>query len=638
MVPQSSGLAIPRGFDEFNDPAHAYGMHSVMGMTRSSSRRSLRDVFDDDDGDRSESRRRRRSGSRTRSRSARKSMRRNTFDDDDDDDFETCRTRKSSRGIRKGSSHKHYDDDDEYDSDDPDDCSSDSESGYSRSNSKRTSKSKRTLKSQKRKQNRSKDESIRQARSILKDYKKSETLDEATCSRMDMEMTNLVAELKLQRQEMELKLKATQEEASKLKEECNNSNSRLMELEADHREKDKKLATAELEVVKKEKNEMAKMIKKLEEAKAEMEKKLSRATEETETLKQENQDTVSKVCEMEEEKEKLKAKLTTLEDSRDDIHRRLMEADLRSAQLKEEKKAKTIEIQQHKKAGATAMVESSERQRRTISKNIKRLEEERAQMRSMMAKMDLIEEQDDDMTVPLSDMGGQPMTYTPNGIQGTHYMDLAGNQVYEQPLRVVHSNMPIQIIDHSHMPLRGSSHGPKRPTQRTTSYHDPMVLRSEYSNRHLDISHAEAGSGSSNHNMILHCHNNFDGDVGIHGDSLTVAETSSSSEARPAGWLGEQIANRSFSNIMDEDLIDNRSRRSVRGAGHLGSSRHRSRSRDPSPETGAASNHIRSKRERARRCEQRLQDELRRSRSSNHTMSSVDCDGSQGSLNVEEFY
>jgi chromosome segregation ATPase len=87
------------------------------------------------------------------------------------------------------------------------------------------------------------------------------------------------------------------------------------------------------------------------------------------------------------EHERLSDKLSTVELTRDDIHKRLREAENLSQQLKEEKKAKTKEIHALRTAGAIPLVEASEHQRRTISKSLKRVEEEKAFFRSMMAQM-----------------------------------------------------------------------------------------------------------------------------------------------------------------------------------------------------------------------------------------------------------
>ena len=184
--------------------------------------------------------------------------------------------------------------------DDDDDDDDDDESNYSRTSddnsdrrSKRKSRGKHRSKDRKRD---GREKSMRQARSLIQDSKRLEDFDETAQTNMTNEMAKLVADLKRQKDEMEAKLKAVEDEKSALK----------LTMESNLREADKKVANAELDVVKKEKQEMAKMIEQLERTKAEMEENLRKAKEEANTLKERQFETVTQVEEMLSERERLR--------------------------------------------------------------------------------------------------------------------------------------------------------------------------------------------------------------------------------------------------------------------------------------------------------------------------------------------
>mmetsp|Transcript_24176 Transcript_24176/g.44958 ORF Transcript_24176/g.44958 Transcript_24176/m.44958 type:complete len:534 (+) Transcript_24176:851-2452(+) len=455
---------------------------------------------------------------------------------------------------------------------------------------------KRTKKGNRSSRRQSVEESMRHARSIL------ENSQDANGKLQQTEMTELLAQLKLQKEEMEAKLKTVEEEKSKLK----------LEMESNQREADKKVANAELDVVKKEKEEMAQLIKKLETAKIEMEERLQAARNETEILKEEHQDTLNRVEKVESEKEQLRAKLATVEMSRDDIHMRLMEAEGRSQQLKEAKRAKTLEIRElrEKPGVSTPMVEESERQRRTISKNLKRVEEEKAQFRAMMAKMDMIEESTSSAVSSLSPLNSIPVV---------------ANQGARQSLAECVSNGSTRLMDFENDEAM-QSHPPNR-----------KFIRSSSTSRLLDNKNNSNDTRKMMHNLeqdimssqIHNCQMYTQDEVSVISCPLNYIQATVD---RPAGWLGDQISNRSYTNLTALEQTPekkqhgrppSRSSRSHRGTRSRSRSRsgrsHRrtgSRSRSKSrSRDGASSSKLDRKRERARKCEKKLREELRHSRS-----------------------
>eukprot|EP00539_Tryblionella_compressa_P002126 CAMPEP_0178738480 /NCGR_PEP_ID=MMETSP0744-20121128/3536_1 /TAXON_ID=913974 /ORGANISM="Nitzschia punctata, Strain CCMP561" /LENGTH=798 /DNA_ID=CAMNT_0020391103 /DNA_START=13 /DNA_END=2410 /DNA_ORIENTATION=+ len=472
---------------------------------RSSSRRSLRG-----DG------RNKKEGKKMKRSSSRRSL--HDGSDTSDDDSRTRRSNRSyrsknSRKFRKSSSkkslrHRNSDSDDSSISS----CSS-SASGSRRSKRSSKSRRKKDKKGNRSSRRQSVEESMRHARSIL------ENSQDANGKLQQTEMTELLAQLKLQKEEMEAKLKTVEEEKSKLK----------LEMESNQREADKKVANAELDVVKKEKEEMAQLIKKLETAKIEMEERLQAARNETEILKEEHQDTLNRVEKVESEKEQLRAKLATVEMSRDDIHMRLMEAEGRSQQLKEAKRAKTLEIRElrEKPGVSTPMVEESERQRRTISKNLKRVEEEKAQFRAMMAKMDMIEESTSSAVSSLSPLNSIPVV---------------ANQGARQSLAECVSNGSTRLMDFENDEAM-QSHPPNR-----------KFIRSSSTSRLLDNKNNSNDTRKMMHNLeqdimssqIHNCQMYTQDEVSVISCPLNYIQATVD---RPAGWLGDQISNRSYTNL-----------------------------------------------------------------------------------------
>ena len=430
---------------------------------------------------------------------------------------------------------------------------------------------------------------MRHARSIIKDSKKADGMDETAAANMTSEMTTLVNELKKQKEEMENKLKAVEDEKSKLK----------TEMESNLREADKKLVTAELDIVKKEKEEMATMIQKLEKAKKQMEEKLEDAKLETRSLKEELMETASVVQEFVTEKQNLETKLKTVEMSRDDIHMRLIEAESRAKKLKDEKRMKSMEISEYRKAGEAyaPLVEESQRQKRSISKELKRTEEEKFQLQSMLAGN-----------------GGNLLSVSehPHQRQG-------------RPLLSQHrSNSSNMLTDESYI---------QRPAVHRSSSMN-MLTEDDFTNTNHMMSNLEQEI------MMAQLHQ-------AHQEEMSVISSCGLDIGdRPSGWLGTAIANRSFTNLIGMDHEDDGEesrRRHKRGSSSHSRSRHSSRSRSKSGSRKKSSSRherkkdpsssLNEKREKLRKSEKKVYDEMRKSRSSR----SIDCDGSFGTLSADEF-
>ncbi|KAL3902673.1 MAG: hypothetical protein SGILL_010741, partial [Bacillariaceae sp.] len=360
MAPVTSTNS-PNAFDD-DDGSAAFFRRQGMPEKRPS-QRSLRDFYDEED----ERSHRRRSSSRD--------------DDKEDSYFDSRKSRRSKKNSRslsrsrrsKSPRNSRHDSDSE-------ESHSDDSSSHSVDWSKSTRKQGKSNKKKKSKRNVWEDETtMRQARSVLKNSEHADDLDTVAQVQMATEMATLVTEMKRQREEMESRLKSVEDEKSVL----------VLEMDRNQKEAEKKVANAELDIVKKEKEDMSLMIANLEQAKLDMEDKLQNAQYETLVLREQQLDTATTVDAMIMERQQLEAKLSNVEVSRDDIHMRLMQAEELSKQLKAEKKAKTKEIHSLRDLGDTPMVEESQRQRRSISKDLKRIEEEKAQFRSMMAQMDM---------------------------------------------------------------------------------------------------------------------------------------------------------------------------------------------------------------------------------------------------------
>jgi hypothetical protein len=413
-------------------------------------------------------------------------------------------------------------------------------------------------------------------------------MDEAAAANMNSEMATLMAELKRQKEEMEIKLKAVEDEKSKLK----------SEMESNQREADKKLVTAELDIVRKEKEEMALLIKKLEKAKKHVEEKLEDARLETRSLKEDLMETASVVQEMEEEKQQLQLKLSTAETSRDDIHMRLMEVEGRLKQLKDEKRMKSMEIRELRQAGEVyaPLVEQSQRQKRSISKELKRAEEEQFQLRSMMSTLDNGNLKSLSISEHLPENHGRTLFSARRSNSSNNLMDQANEYLPQLPRHPRSSSMNMLT------------------NENFTNTNNMM------SNLEREIMMAQVRQVPAEEVSVI--------------SSCVVDRIDMGN--RPAGWLGDTIANRSFTNLHDLDEEEDegggrrhRSRSSSRSLRSRSSSKSRRRSRSGDRKRSDKSS-ISEKKEKLRQSEKKFRDGVRRSRSSR----SMDCDGSYHSLQL----
>jgi chromosome segregation ATPase len=396
------------------------------------------------------------------------------------------------------------------------------------------------------------EESVRQARTILKSVKKSKDSDVTVEVQqvMNSEMSALIAQLKTQREEMERRLKESETEATKLRLEREESRRQIVELETRKNDtevrmaetkkevkelqakstietanqtSEKIIASAELNKVSQEREEMSKMIKKLEKAKSSMEGRLEKAAEETTVLKTEKEIATKRVSEVEKEREALRLRLSKIEQTKVDIESKLNEAEEEANQLKEEKKLKTREIRNMRSSQHNrSTIDLAEVERMNITRDLKRVSEEKQQMLDMMAQLDssrhrlqgLVEE--DEMSL------GMGSAFAPQpGMIVSHYVPA----------------VPVSL---------GNSIG--------------------------DFNHGEPRSDE---------------------------------EYRPAGWLGNTISNRSFNNLCDAGSMEEGTRAKGRGG----------RTRDPSERSTRSIGLLDEKREKARMAEKRLRSKMEKSRS-----------------------
>jgi hypothetical protein len=230
-------------------------------------------------------------------------------------------------------------------------------------------------------------------------------------SAMKTEMTDVLATMKAQREVMEERVREAENEAMKLQLEQESSRKQITELETkkqetEHRlnetrkeakmvrsnsclhlaekEGEKIIVSAELEGVRKERENMSKMIKNLELAKQDMEGRLTQAKEEATTLKARNEESSKRVSEVEEDRETMKLKLAQLQTTRGTIEARLKEAEEEGIQLREERKTKSKQI---KSCDNDEGIHRYQSQKNTISRELKKIETEREEMRIMLDRL-----------------------------------------------------------------------------------------------------------------------------------------------------------------------------------------------------------------------------------------------------------
>lgn len=661
-----------RGFDdEFDDRDNwSRQVDTRRGMGRGSSHKSLRDFDDESLDDKSDGRsciliklHRGKERSSRLSRSYNRSSSRNSLRDYDDDTYDSDddsrsagrskRSRKSKKSKKKkrSSSRSRLSDTSDSDSD------------------------RRTSKDKAKKSRKSRDKALRDARKLIEKHEKEQELDEEQAQTAASEMAFLIATLKKEREDMESKLKKIEDEATKLKLERIESQKSLMDLEHQAKVDRKAAALADLEAVKKEKEEMVKMILQLEQAKMSMEGRfhsntgvgLGVAPIDSDDRRLGLGGVFGLPCLN--TSSRFNGSLGTrtsgssdIQSQMEDLQLRLIHAEGNSQQLKLDKRTKKVEIEQLKAISggiSTPLLEASERQKREISKKLKRFEEEKAQIRSQMAHLD-----------HGRTMMEAPML-APHDAQGQPYIDAFGVSYHGSTEG--HQNNPLLGTTQRQVRRRSSiGHGISQPVAVGTVSRPANLVRSNshnqlmnYNDPKVDIPGMDAGMGIMS-GLTIDSNNN------IHvADDITMAsdikESSSgtknknwngesekkatSDTASPAGWLGEQIRRNSCKDLMglgDGDGPLDRSYRSTlsgrdpggsdhrssrqrnRSKGRDSSSRGNSRSRSTHHGRSGSNDGVESKRERARRSEKRLRDEMRRSRgSSSRSLRSVD---------AEEFY
>jgi hypothetical protein len=250
----------------------------------------------------------------------------------------------------------------------------------------------RSLKSSRASKNKKKqptvEESIRQGRTILKSVKSSKDTSTEMQETMNREMNALIAQLKTQRLEMEEKLRASEQEAAQLRREKESPGMGLA-TSVCGTGIDIVTPESELEAVRKEREQMSKMIQKLEGAKNQMAEKLKKAEDEAEVLKTENVASVKRVSEVTKEKDALKAKIEQIESTRGNIKLKLQDAEDVVTKLKAEKRMKSREIRDMRgSVHNRTFLDEAEEERRLISDQLQQQEFEREQMLHMMEQLE----------------------------------------------------------------------------------------------------------------------------------------------------------------------------------------------------------------------------------------------------------
>jgi chromosome segregation ATPase len=464
---------------------------------------------------------------------------------------------------------------------------------------------------------------------------------------MNSEMSAIIAQLKAQREETEKKLREAEIEATRLHIEKEVSKRHIIELETRqnetenrleetkkeakmvqatsvvevaNKESEKIMVAAELQQVQKEREEMSKMIKKLERAKGDMEGRLRDAQDEAQVLKVEKDVVTKRVTEVEQERETLTVKLSQIERTRGDIETRMKEAEEELNQLKAEKKFKTKEIRDMRASEhCRSIMFQAEDERKNITQNLKKISEEKEQMRAMMAQLDssrhrlqdILDDTPEDINEEMSiDIVAQSM-----GMYGSQANQRDPYSVYPQT-----QSTPSQ-------PARSAGVSPVSLSQSTKNYLQPSKAMGDMpmsDNRRNEMVMKDFHVGEERVALV-----NWLGDsiqlqqeqrlqpprtgtgTGRRNSSapLDDDEEEIPHGERPAGWLGHTISNRSFNNLN--------AAMEPRGAAQEASSRRR----DPSThvrqagtqETAYESQNLRSKREKARSAERRLRQEMDRS-------------------------
>jgi hypothetical protein len=446
---------------------------------------------------------------------------------------------------------------------------------------------------------RSSDESVRQARTILNSYSttKDQDISSQVQAAMKSEMTDVIATMKAQREVMEERLRETEREAMKLRLEQEAARKQITELETKKKETEERLqetqkeakmvrsnscvelaekegekiiVSAELEGVRKERENMSRMIERLEQAKKDMEGRLTQAKEEATTLKAQNDESTKRVSEVEKEREAMKLKLTQSQRTRGTIEARLKEAEEEAKQLKEERKEKSEQIKRCD--NNEGILHQYQSQKNTISKDLKKLETEREEMMDMLARLDK-------SCDSVQGQIGRTSRHSPPSIA----ISMDGSRTSRPPVSRSHSSRALT----SH---RSSAHGSKsaKPNvdrrsgmQRASS--QPSLLRDEKPKERSFSWLAKEILSRSQHGIEGGDHDRSSRDSPRplsrtqHGNGMEQESRSRDSRPlrhgsdhslgmrsagqlgqptegpRPAGWLGNEIYNRSLDDMRSGD-------------------------------------------------------------------------------------
>jgi hypothetical protein len=536
-------------------------------LTRRNSKKNL--DSDDSDTDR---------GGKKKGKLARRNSKNSLVDSDSDSSQDSERNKKKKKNNKGGSRRGHSDSESE---------SSDSDEGFSKNRNKKQPKRGKAV-----------DESVRQARTILTSYSttKDQDISSQVQAAMKTEMTDVISTMKAQREEMEERLRVAEKAALALREEQESSKQQITELETKKKETEERLhetqkeakmvrsnsclelaekegekiiVSAELEGVRKEREKMSKMIENLEQAKQDMEGRLTQATEEATTLKAQNEESTKRVSEVEKDREKMKLKLTQLQRTRGTIESRLKEAEEEGKQLKEEHKEKTKQI---KRCNNDDGIHQYQSQKNTISRELKKLETEREEMMTMLARLDKsCENVQGQIGVSRHDIGGRRVTSN----RPSHANNRQPSVQDERPKdNKSGSWLAKDILNRSQHGIEGGDRArDSRPLNRSK--------------------HGIEGGDRSRDSRPLN--------RSKHGIEQEWGHQSLPVTARPAGWLGDEISNRSFHGLspMDREPEACDSRIATK----------KKRSKDPSvdPSFSSESANLQIKREKHRATERRLQ-------------------------------
>lgn len=559
---------------------------------------------------------------------------RRSHDSDSDDDSWTQNNKRKSKDKSRKSKNRH-------------DSDEESDSSHHRGNRNYVDDDDSVTRHKK-----SVEQSVRQARTILKTVKKSKKdgVSVEVQHVMNEEMNSLLAQLREQRDEMERRLRASEMEASKLRLEKETSKQTIVEV---HREK---LGTsntvngpgvtqvvttemvdfaAELELARKERLEMTKVIKKLEKAKETMEDKLNETQQEATALRTENLQVSKKMTDLEKDREELRLKLHNINETRGDIETRLKIAEEETRKLKDLKKTKTKEIREERESTHVrqSYLDEMETERKGISRNLKKIEEEKHEMMARMAQLEdsqqrltaLIES--DEQSLVLDDLASN---------KGCPHVNVAPTQKesgFQPPNNNTKYTPEREYTSQSLSYDRHKRANPNMPMTGGTSYDSTGIdMHTRPSMTMFPRPSSMKGLGSSSVRRGQP-DTQSQGQLRRTMSSATVTRRANNGSMPqqhggdcPNGWLANDIANRSFTTmgVTRNDFLMHE--REPQTFVHYNNGTNASWVMPQSQQVyqqELGSQVLREKRERARNSERRLRSELDRSRSNRNGMEAM---------------